>query len=297
MIIRAKPSLWQIMTATRGSVLPIIAPQILGMMIYAAVVVYIDHTFWRLPHPEPTAFGVFGIALSLFLGFRNNAAYDRWWEARKLWGLMLANMRALARETEVFLQDEAARHRILHLALANLHLHRLNLRSGQPDESSRAATDRAGLPPLAKPCDALDAMAWALASERQAGRLDGFGARQLAIRMADLGDHQAGAERIAVTPLPYVYSLLVFRTSWLYLLIVPLSLVGPASWMTPLIVGVMAYIFFGFAEVTEELSHPFADTPNALPLSAICRAVEISMAPHLGQVPPEPLLPVDYRLD
>ncbi len=297
MIVRGKPSLWHVLTAVRGSVLPVIAPQIVGMMAYAAVLVWIDHTFHDLPHPEPTAFGVFGIALSLFLGFRNNAAYDRWWEARKLWGLMLANMRALARETEVFLKDEAVRHRILRLALANLHLHRINLRRSGPDEASRAATGRAGLPDMARPCDALDAMAWVLAAEREAGRLDGFGARQLADRMSDLGNHQAGAERIAVTPLPYVYSLLVFRTSWLYLLIVPFSLVGPASWMTPLVVGVMAYIFFGFAEVTEELSHPFDTTPNALPLNAICRAVEISMAPHLGEPAPPSLAPADFRLD
>lgn len=297
MIIRGKPSLWHIMTALRGSVLPVIAPQVLGMMAYAGVIVWLDRTFHDLPHPEPTAFSVFGIALSLFLGFRNNAAYDRWWEARKLWGLMLANMRALARETEVFLTDEAVRHRILRLALANLHLHRTNLRGQGPDAASQAATEKAGLSTTARPCDALDAMAWVLAAERQAGRLDGFGARQLADRMSDLGNHQAGAERIAVTPLPYVYSLLVFRTSWLYLLFVPLSLVGAAGWMTPLVVGVMAYVFFGFAEVTEELSHPFAETPNALPLNAICRAVEISMAPHLGEVPPPPLLPVDYRLD
>ena len=48
---------------------------------------------------------VLGVALSLFLGFRNNAAYDRWWEARKLWGGLLADMRSLAREVEVFLAD------------------------------------------------------------------------------------------------------------------------------------------------------------------------------------------------
>ncbi|MFT4150400.1 MAG: bestrophin family protein [Paracoccaceae bacterium] len=297
MIVRGKPTFLHVLTAVRGSVLPTIAPQLLGMMAYAAALVWVDHRFHDLPHPEPTSFGVFGIALSLFLGFRNNAAYDRWWEARKLWGLMLANMRALAREAEVFLPEEAARHRLLRLALANLHLHRINLRASGPDAASTAATDRAGLAARARPCDALDAMALMLAEERAAGRLDGFGARQLTDRMADLGNHQAGAERIAVTPLPYVYSLLVFRTSWLYLLIVPLSLIGPAGWMTPLVVGVMAYIFFGFAEVTEELSHPFADTPNALPMSAICRAVEISMAPHLGEEPPPPLLPVDYRLD
>ena len=46
-------------------------------------------------------FATFGIALSLFLGFRNNAAYDRWWEARKLWGGLVADLRALPRELEL----------------------------------------------------------------------------------------------------------------------------------------------------------------------------------------------------
>ena len=60
---------------------------------------------------------------------------------------------------------------------------------------------------------------------------------------------------------------------------------------------IVAYTFFGLAEVTEELAHPFGLTANALPLDAICRAAEISLAPHLDEAPPPPLLPVGYRLD
>jgi putative membrane protein len=58
--------------------------------------------------------------------------------------------------------------------------------------------------------------------------------------------------------------------------------------MTPVFVAVVAYMFLGLAEVTEELSHPFAASPNGVALDAICRAAEISLAPHLGEAPPPP---------
>ena len=67
--------------------------------------------------------------------------------------------------------------------------------------------------------------------------------------------------------------------------------------LTPLFAGIVAYTFFGLAEVTEELTHPFGPTANALPLDAICRAVEISLAPHLNEPAPPPLAPVAFRLD
>ena len=79
-------------------------------------------------------------------------------------------------------------------------------------------------------------------------------------------------------------------------LLLPLALIGAAGWLTPLIVAIVAYVFLGLAEVSEELSHPFGNTPNGLPLDAICRAAEISLAPALGQQPPPRLQPQDYFL-
>lgn len=298
MILRDKPSVLQLAFAVRGSIVPAIAPRVLFLAVVAALVVWAHHHFGVFPDIDATPFTVFGIALSLFLGFRNNAAYDRWWEARKLWGGLLADLRSFAREVDLFLGEPEQRTRALRLALAFIHLHRANLRGLPDDPVALAAAARAGLAeaPLPAPCAALDTLAALLAQARGAGNLDGYGARALGERLASITLAQAGAERIATTPLPYVYSLLIYRTTYLYCLLLPLALAGPAGWLAPLFVGIVAYVFLGLAEVTEDLAHPFGNTPNALPLDAICRTAEISLAPHLGESAPAPLAPVDFYL-
>ncbi|MBL8563466.1 MAG: hypothetical protein JNN06_14410 [Gemmobacter sp.] len=294
MIIRDKPGVLELMFALRGSVLPQIAGQLALVVAVAAAVLVWDRHVSPLPHVSGTPFAVFGVALSLFLGFRNNAAYERWWEARKLWGGLLADARSLAREAALFLPEEAERRAVLRGFLAFLHLHRCALRGLPPDAAAlRHLPEGCASAPDA----VLDAVNAALAAQHRGGGLDGFGARALSARLGAIALAQAGCERIRATPLPYVYSLLVFRTCWIYCLLLPLALLEPAGWLAPLFAGIVAYTFFGLAEVTEELAHPFGQTANSLPLDAICRAVEISLAPHLGEVAPEPLAPVAFRLD
>ncbi|MDP3197055.1 bestrophin family protein [Tabrizicola sp.] len=292
MIIRDKPGILALLFAVRGSVLPHIAPQLLFFGLFAAAIVTIDRYVLTLPHVQAAPLAVFGVALSLFLGFRNNAAYDRWWEARRLWGGLLADARSMAREAELFLSDPADRRRLLTAMRAFLHQHRCALRGLPNDEPALRDTPAAPTPDAT-----LDAMGSFLADALHSGRMDGFGARTLSTRLSSIALAQAGCERIKLTPLPYVYSLLIFRTSWLYCLLLPFALLEPTGWLTPLFVVIVAYTFFGLAEVTEELAHPFGLTANALPLDAICRTAEISLAPHLGEPAPPPLLPVDYRLD
>lgn len=291
MILRDKPGILALLFAVRGSVLPVIAPQLLFVALFSTAVVATDRFIWTLPHVQAAPLAVFGVALSLFLGFRNNAAYDRWWEARRLWGGLLADARSIAREAEVFLPDATDRSRLLTAMRAFLHQHRCALR-GLPNDAD-ALRDA----PATTPDTTLDAMARHLAEALQQGRMDGFGARTLSTRLSGIALAQAGCERIKLTPLPYVYSLLIFRTSWLYCLLLPFALLDPTGWLTPVFAVIVAYTFFGLAEVTEELAHPFGLTANALPLDAICRTAEISLAPHLGEPPPPPLQPVDYRLD
>ncbi len=295
MIVRDRPGPRELLFALRGSIVPAIAPGIAVLMLFTAALVWLDHSYALFPPIDAFGFTVFGVALSLFLGFRNNAAYDRWWEARRLWGGLLADMRSFARDVDIFVTDKALRDRLLHGALAFLHLHRANLRGLVDDRQARelgGALADAAHPPSA----ALDSIAAALGQARAQGALDGFGAMAFDQRLASMSLQQAGCERIAATPLPYVYSLLVYRTTYLYCLLIPFALIDPAGWMTPVFVGIIGYVFLGLAEVSEELSHPFGLTPNALPLDAICRAAEISIAPHLGRTPPEPLEAVDYFL-
>ncbi len=292
MIVRDKPSVWELMTALRGSVVPQILRPVLFLVAFALALVALDHLWPVVPRLDGSAFAVFGIGLSLFLGFRNNAAYDRWWEARKLWGGLLADMRSLAREVAVFCPDPRIAERLLQGALVFLHAHRLNLRRLPMTDARAAAVAGAAHPP----CAALDALNAEVAAAHRAGVIDGFGARALSGRFGSMALQQAGCERIAGSPLPFVYSLLIYRTTYLYCLLLPLALNATTGWMTPVFVGVVAYMFLGPAEVTEELSHPFGTTQNGIALDAICRAAEISLAPHLGEEPPPPLAPVDHYL-
>jgi len=296
MILRDKPGTLQLLFALRGSVLPQILPRIVGVTVIAALMVAVDHHVVTLTHTSTAPFAVFGVALSLFLGFRNNAAYDRWWEARKLWGQLVADLRALARETALFVDDPARRETVLRLALAFIHLHRAQLRKLAPSKAAQMWCDDDFSQTAHPPCAALDRITETIAAGQKAGQIDGFGLKALSERMGAIALAQAGCERIAATPLPYVYSLLVFRTTYLYCLLVPLALLDVAGWMTPAFVAVIAYVFFGLAEVTEELAHPFGETVNGLPLDAMCRTIEISFAPHLGQDPSAPLQPKNYYL-
>jgi len=293
MIVRDKPDVWDLLTALRGSIVPRIVAPVLLLAAAAAGMVALDHWTGALPRLDGSTFAVFGIGLSLFLGFRNNAAYDRWWEARRLWGGLLADMRSLAREAEVFIPDQDIRHRMLRAALVFLHAHRINLRRLSPAVPGQESVAGASHPP----CAALDGVNAVVAAAHRSGAVDGFGARALSARLGNIAAQQAGCERIANSPLPFVYSLLIYRTTYLYCLMLPLALTASTGWMTPVFVAVVAYMFLGLAEVTEELSHPFAASPNGIALDAICRAAEISLAPHLGEAPPEPLAPVAFRLD
>jgi putative membrane protein len=276
-----------LLVTLHGSVLPRILPRILMVICVAAGITWFDTYIAPLQHAGATAFTAFGVALSLFLGFRNNAAYERWWEARKLWGQLIADGRAFARETQIFLPD-TTRTRALQLFLGFIHLHRCNLRGLPPDQPCRYFAGPIG--PSASL--ALDDIAAPCAPSRQDAQLSDIGARVLSERLATIGLAQAGCERIANTPLPFVYSLLVYRTAILYCFLLPLGVVETAGWLTPLFAGVVAYVFFGLAEVTEELETPFGTSVNGLALDAMCRVLERDLLPQLGQPAPPPHHPI-----
>ena len=98
MIIRPRPSGLVLFYAMRGSVLPIIAPRLAVILAISLGVVLLHHyspQYFTAINPAP--FTLLGLGLSIFIGFRNNTCYDRWWEGRKLWGTLVAESRVLLR--------------------------------------------------------------------------------------------------------------------------------------------------------------------------------------------------------
>lgn len=291
MIVREPPSSLKLFFVMQGSVVPIIFGRIIGITLLTVMIVVADQYFVSLPHISISAMGIFGVALSLFLGFRNNAAYDRWWEARKLWGSMIADTRNLGRHMHVFVGKGQDRDQVLSSAVAFAHLHRGYLRGVdvKDDIVGWVGEEKATAMMACKnPADAaLRSLADKIGSLEEKGRINGFGQMTIAQTLSSLALAQAGCERIVATPLPFVYSLLVRRTTYLYCWLLPFALIEATGWFAPVFAAVVAYVFFGLQAVTNELEYPFRNVQNGLPLDAMCRTIEVSVSEALDRQPPE----------
>jgi len=90
MIIKEKSNWFRMLFVWHGSVLPEILPRLVALLLLSSFIVYFRGQFFEYKIPlNPTPFTLIGLALAIFLGFRNNASYDRFWEGRKLWGASL----------------------------------------------------------------------------------------------------------------------------------------------------------------------------------------------------------------
>lgn len=293
MIVRPRPSFWKLFFVMRGSVVPRILPQIFGFALYGAVVVALVKALkLDLGNAGVAPFALLGVALSVYLGFRNNAAYDRWWEARKLWGQLVFEIRNLSRAASALIADRDELRPLLMDALAFCHFLRGELRKVDAREQARDFVGDAAEAIFAasnQPDAAMRLMGQRIGALKRAGALEPMDFRILDERLSALSAMQAGCERIMGTPLPFAYTLLLQRTAYIFCLLLPFGLAFSAGWATPLFTALIAYTFFGLDALSEELEDPFGTQANDLALDGLCRVCEISVFEALGETPPPPI--------
>jgi len=277
MIRRSQPSLRDIFFTVHGSIIP----SILGRLAAIGAVSLVAVLAAGL-HPGIFAtisafpFTLIGIALSVFMSFRNGTCYARWWEGRQLWGQVLTGCRGLARASAGL--PPGLREPLLH-ALCGF---AAGLAARLRGRDERAAIAR-WQPDLAlagrvNPTDAVLREAGArLAAALGPGGLDPIRWSVLEGHLHALSAAQAGCERIATTPVPFAYSLLLHRTALVFCLLLPFALAGSLGIWTLLPVLLVAYTFFGLDALGHQLEDPFGQTPYALPLDTLARAVEGEM--------------------
>jgi putative membrane protein len=298
-ILRPRPSSWALLFILRGSIVPLVAPRLLGVALLGAAVVAVErHWPGLIPELPLASFALFGLALSIFLGFRNNACYDRWWEARKQWGRLILELRGLAREATALLGPCPFLLRpaigFTHALCAKLR-GRDQLAAAAPWLTAQQAAGLAGMPNI--PDAILHGITRELAALRRDGTLSDMLYTALLQRLQGLTEVQAACERIRGTPLPFAYTLLLHRTAFLFCLLVPFGLAGTIGLATPLAAALLAYAFFGLDALGDQLEEPFGEEPNDLPLDAMTRTVEIELRATLGETElPPPLQPVRFYL-
>ncbi|MCH4595801.1 bestrophin family protein [Achromobacter xylosoxidans] len=289
----------------RGSIIPRIFSRILVITLLSCVVVWMYHRQWFSPtHLSAVPFSLFGLALSVFMGFRNNVCYDRWWEARKQWGDLIVQARSLARESAVLLAASTAnpvQERLVRRCIGFGYALAARLRDQDVLAAVRPWVQPEELDTLAGNRNVPDALLLAinrdLAACLRRGELTDILYQALTQRVAQCAAIQAACERIKYTPTPFAYSLLLHRTAWLFCLLLPFGLVGTLEYLMPVAVTIIAYTFFGLDALGDELEDPFGLEENDLPLSALARVIEIDLLDGLGVRPlPEAPQPVDFVL-
>lgn len=314
MIVRDRPSGLKLLWIVRGSVLQRIKG-VLALNIVLAIIVTVAHG--NLFHTKipitPIPFTLIGLPLAIFLGFRNNTAYARYWEGRKLWGEILIYARTLSRQCQSLIDFDHpidprqrandVRVRMIHRAVAFSHALRAQLRGLHDDVAAehwltQAEWQRLQLLPLNQRTDMLmQAMGQDLGQCVRDKRIDPCLAVSVDKTLNGLTAAAASCERIHNTPIPFSYTLLLHRTAHLYCFLLPFGLVDVTAFMTPFVVAIVAYTFYGLDVLGDELEEPFGVESNDLALDSICRGIEISLSRTLGDPQiPAPLKPVDYLL-
>lgn len=294
MIIRPSDNWFRMLLTWHGSVLPAILPQ-LGLMLAVSMVALLGK---RVPL-ETAPFSLLGVSLAIFLAFRNNASYQRYLEARQHWGHILIAGRALVSQILAYLpasRDEQLLCARRVIAFAHLLRHQLRSSDPRPDiERLLGANAADGLlqhayRPVAVLHDVRCALRDAEAPAQTLWMLDA--------QINGLAEAVGGCERIASTPIPYPYAVLLHRTIYVYCFLLPFGLVHAIGAATPVISVFVAYTLFALEAIAQEIGDPFGDAPNSLALEAMCRTIERSVLDLCGEtLPAELAADKNYRIN
>ena len=285
-------------------------PKLVFMLLYAAAFVVLcelgpDDV--PIPLAVPT---VLGTALSILLGFRTGAAYDRWWEARKLWGAIVNDSRTWARQVLTLLTASggneggneealpALQRELIYRQIAWNYTLSHDLRGQDPLPTIEGLLPEEELAALVPPQNRHNAVLFTqgqgLKRARNAGYLDTLTLLPVEDTLRRFSDHMGKCERIKNTVFPTPYAYFINRAILIFYLLLPAGLVEHLQWMTVPVAFLVGVVFLLIETVSDYLQDPFENQISDTPMTAICRTIEIDLRQMLGETDlPEKLKPVD----
>jgi putative membrane protein len=222
-----------------------------------------------------------GAALSLLLVFRTNAGYERWWEARKLWGGIVNQSRNLATAALVYgPRDPIWQDRCVRWVASFSHAARSVLREERDmsriatllDSETASRIAAAGHPAVFVAAELANRLRFAA----DLG-MDRFAFLQADKERAALVDHLGGCERILRTPMPRAYAITLRQFIVIFLTALPFALIQRMEYMflTPVVTLLVALPLLALDSIGAELQNPFStQNMNHLPLDDICANIE-----------------------
>ena len=299
---------WIELVILGGFALPHIWMRTLTVTAIATVVTVLYEEVPALHYSLTVApFTLVGLPLGIFLGFRNNTAYDRFWEARKLWGALVNTSRSITRQALTLIQPQLEpgaktpeqvqelQLRFVHLTIGYVHALRHHLRDTPPGETLEKLLPKESFESLRDesnvPLAILQRLGETVRLAYDQKWVHPFHVNVLDGSLTALTDIQGACERIKSTPIPFSYTVLMHRIVAFYCVLLPFGLMDTVRWATPVVVLAISYCFFGLDAIGDEIEDPFGVDVNDLPLDSISRNIERNLRARIGEEMPEPVIP------
>jgi len=254
----------------------------------------------ELPLAIPTFLGT---AMSVILGFKMSQSYDRWWEARKVWGALVNDSRSWVIQLQSFVSGEQRDliTRMSHRIIAFNYALGESLRGQDPIASiTRCSGSEDGQRAQRhqnKPLALLQMNAQELKRLREEGLIDTFSHVQMDNTLVRLCDSMGKAERINSTVFPVTYRIFLHFAIYLFVILLSVSLKEVSTLLEIPLLTLMALVFFMLEKTAYVLQDPFRNRPSDIPVTAISQTIEINVRQMLGETKvPEPFKSDTYYL-
>lgn len=262
-----------------------------------------------------------GTAVAFYIGFKNNSSYDRLWESRKIWGEIVNVSRALAAYYLAVVRPQADKEeikRFIYRQIAFVNILRLQLRrrnvwdandryvqigrmcfgeinfEQEAEETLRALCTKDETEILMRKKNIAKELVKgqmdSLSRFKGQDWIDGFEHSDLMRYCAELYNQQGKAERIKNFPFPRQYAFFSEVFVVIFVCLLPFGLLTEFAklgeslvWLTIPFSLLISWIFVTMEKVGDSSENPFENSLNDIPMTAICRNIEIDLREMLGE--------------
>lgn len=276
-----------------------------GTAVVAASIVYMLHGYHMITFSLPLPLsGILGSALAIFIAFRNQSSYARWWEARTIWGGIINNSRIFARQLIAnadhavalgkvnALEAAAFKQEMIYRQIAFAHSLRLHLRKQQATESFKHLLSEDEYQDILskqnQPNALLLIQGIRIKEAMHREVLGAFDNISMEPNLATLNNWQGACERIKNTPLLMNYQYFTKLFLYVFIVLLPLCLMGGFSSIAlqasiiPL-TFVISFMFAVMNKVGELNENPFDNTISDIPMTALCNTIERDLKEMIGE--------------
>ncbi len=276
--------------------------ELLYIITVALTVHYLRIRFQEFVPDIPIAIPAFiGTAISVILSFKLNQSYDRWWEARKIWGGIVNDSRSfvlqlqsfVARDKENEIKAIAFRHIAWCFSLGQ------SLRNLNPTKNLESFISQDDLEAIQKhsnkPLALLQLNTLQIRKLKEANAVDIFSQVQINETLVRFSNWQGMAERIKTTVFPVTYRLFLHFFIYVFIIVLSISLDDIQSYYELPLLLTIASSFFLLEKSATQLETPFANEPTDTAMTTIARTIEINIKQLLNEKEiPEPLKPNSF---